>query len=246
METQRDKSAEHRYELLFPRTLTLPLRAVIWLRGYFDARRGVVRKLREGYISSPYCKQLVNDADYRLNAEYQECNGIMFELRPKLTAAMRERNELKRQLEALPAEKECAMNEAKIKRSGDALVSNSLAEKRANRRTILVEARFSHKEAHLQSLLNESENRLDSLLAEYQDCRDVADLHERIVRADYIARLSAYARGASKRIDIGPSYINDRALSDEPARGNDRFFSAYMDGQSSDRITHGSSGSKRE
>lgn len=228
---ETSRTAEHRYELLFPRALNFPTRIVIWLRGYFDARKGAIRRSQEGYITSPYCKQIADDADYRLNAEWQECNGIMFDLRPKLTDAMRERNELKRQLGQLPKEKSRAIADAKIERTGDSFVSAPLAEKRARRRIDLVETHFNQREKRLQDLLNESETRVDTLLAEYQDCRDVADIHERIVRVDYIARLSVYARGASKLISIGPSYINDKALSKKPAQDNDRFFAAYMDGK---------------
>ena len=227
----KENTEKRRYELFFPRTLSAPTRAVLWLRGYLDARMGKVQLAEGGYVSSPYCRLLVDQADLRINAEWQECNGAMFEIKPELEDAIRERDELLRQISQLPRAKELAIEEAQIPRDGDARVSEHLSERRHNRRLALVVQGFEELERDLQEQRNTAESRVSSLLAEYQDCRDIADTHERVVRIDDLARLSAYARGASRRLRISSRFINDLALTNEPRRENDRFFLGCIDGE---------------
>ena len=95
-------NAEHRYELFFPRTLGVFTRMRIWLHGYFDALRGKIEFSPEGYITSPYCRHFEDEANYRINAEWQECNGAMFELRPELLRRIGRRDEIRRRISLLP------------------------------------------------------------------------------------------------------------------------------------------------
>lgn len=226
-----ESAEKRRYELFFPRMLSLPVRIFLWLRGYFDARMGKVQLAEGKYVSSPYCKMLVDHADLRINAEWQECNGVMFELKPDLEKAIRVRDELQRQIEQLPELREHALADARIKRSGDAVVSKHLSQRRENRRESLVVQAFARQERSLQEERNRAEGCVSTLLAEYQDCRDIADTHERVVRIDYTARLSAYSRGASRRLRISSKFINDLALSTAPREQNDRFFLGCISGK---------------
>lgn len=231
MDDTKESREKRRNELFFPRTLGIATRTVLWLRGYFDARMGKVQLAEGGYVSSPYCKLLVDRADLRINAEWQECNGAMFEIKPDLENAIRERDELSRQISALPRERDLAMDEAEIVHEGDMKVSAHLSERRHNRRLALVEQKFEALEARLQAMRNEADARVSNLLSEYQDCRDIASTHERVVRIDYLARLSAYTRGASRRLRISSKFINDLALTTEPREENNRFFLGCISGE---------------
>ena len=61
------ETRERRYDLFFPRSLGLPARIGLWLRGYLDARRGKVFVARAGHIDSPYIQTLVERADLRID-----------------------------------------------------------------------------------------------------------------------------------------------------------------------------------
>ena len=220
------------YELFFPRTLSVPSRIILWMRGYLDARRGLVQLSQSANcVTSPYCKALVETANSRLNIEWSECNGAMFELRPQLLEAIGRRDELKRRVRLLPAKRNMRITQAKEPYPGDAEMSEHARNRRILRRVILAEKGLEQEEAAMRAELNEAVAQADLLLAQYQECRDMAQVHERAVRIDYLARLSVYARGASRRLNIGMGYVNDNALSVSPLEGNDALFSQYINGE---------------
>lgn len=224
----REDIVERRRELFFPKALNLFTRARLWVRGYRDAHAGEVRLSTEQFITSPYCEAVARETDKRINAEWQESNGIMFELRPALEQAIRERDEVIRQIEKLPVLKKQMMDTAKIEYSGDTHVSNHLAEKRRNRRIALVEVEFESREKALRSRLNQASAVVSEILADYQDAKDASEIHERLARIDYLARLSCYARGASRKIRIDPKWINDRALTRCPRQDSMDYFDACV------------------
>lgn len=123
---------------------------------------------------------------------------------------------------------------AATERPGDAAVGAELAENRLLRRRSLVDAEFEQKENQLKAQEIEAEGAVEEILNQYQDCRDIADTHDRIVRVDFLARLSVYSRGASKRRRIERRYLNDGALTTEPKQSNDNLFAAYLKGECPD------------
>lgn len=225
--SQADR-VERRRELFFPRGLGAPTRAHLWLRGYLDALRGRVLISGDGYVTSSFCQRLVQDADLRINAEWQECNGAMFSLRPSLENAIRECDEVMRCIDQLSERKAKRMNDAVIDRRGDDAVSEHLACKRRSRRIAFIENEFAATEGRLRRDLARAQAVISSILAEYQDARDISETHERLVRLDYVARLSCYSRGASRRVIIEAAQINDAALTVQPREENDELFGGSM------------------
>lgn len=222
---------DHRYELLFPRTLSFFTRVRLWLHGYFDALTGKVQISRKGYVTSPFCRALADDAEYRLNAEWQACTGAMFEIRPRLVDALLQQEEVRLRQSHLVEQRRILLEQAAITHEGDEEVSEHLQERRVNRRKSLVESHCAYNEVLLKGMETEAANKVEQVLNEFQDCRDIADTHDRIVRVDYVARLSAYARGASKRLNIGVGFINDAALSKAPKDENNKLFGTYLTGR---------------
>ena len=228
MEAQLDEITERRQGLFFPKSLNALTRTKLWLHGYFDARRRKVVLGESGSITSPFCRKLVETADLRINAEWQESNGIMFELRPPLEIAVRWSNEIERRITQLPELKALKIAAAKVSYEGDERVSTHLADKRRGRRVALVESEFAAREARLREELNDALKEVSRILANYQDIKDVSETHERLVRLDYVARLSCYARGASRRMLIDYKFVNDNALTQHPKSDNESFFAACM------------------
>lgn len=233
------EARERRYDLFFPRSLGLPTRIGLWLRGYFDARRGKVFVARAGHIDSPYIQRLIEQADLRINAEWQEANGLMFELRPVLEEAVRDRNEVIRRIDELPRLKAAKSESVCIDYDGDEHTSKHLAEKRRVRRTALVEWEFVAREEALRETLSKISARAGVALSQYQDVMDASATHERLVRLDFIARLSCYGRGVFRRMSFDTQIINDRALTTIPREENGRFFAACLRGVENEPATEG-------
>lgn len=230
------EAAERRQKLFFPRSLNAATRTALWLRGYTDARAGKITVSAAGCITSPYCKTLVETADLRIHAEWQETNGLMFELRPPLEAALRQRDELLRRLAELPEQKATKVATAQIDYPADAYVSESTAERRRRRRLALIDVEFSEREKQLREELNSARVEVAEILASYQDVLDVAKTHERLVRIDYLARLSCYARGASRRVGLSPDLVNDAAVTTLPSSENEQFFAACLESAQADAL----------
>lgn len=224
-------NSDHRYELLFPRMLGIFTRMRLWFHGYFDALTGKVQLSRKGYVTSPYCKSLADNAEYRLNAEWQACTGAMFEIRPKLVDALLEREEVLLREKHLNNQKETLMEQASIVYEGDIEVSEHLRQRRINRRKSLAESYCTYTETELKDMENNATSKVEKILNEFQDCRDIANTHDRIVRVDYMARLSAYVRGASRRLNINSRFVNDKAVSTASKDENDKLFSTYLEGE---------------
>lgn len=224
MDASEAQISERRYQLFFPRSVGAAARARLWLHGYFDALRGRVSIARQGYLTSTFCQRLVHEADLRLTAEWQESTGLMFGLRPRLEQAVRACDETSRLIRALPRQKTVKLQEARGEHSGDREVSEPLAAKRKRRRVALVEREFEERETALREQLKEEALQLGSLLATYQDVRDASETHERLVRMDYLARLSCYARGAARKVSFRKECVNDRALTTRPRCDNESYF----------------------
>ncbi|MCI8425197.1 MAG: hypothetical protein HFJ72_05995 [Adlercreutzia sp.] len=232
----KDDASERRQKLFFPRSLNAPTRLGLWLRGFADARAGKVSVSAAGCITSPYCKTLVEVADLRIHAEWQETNGLMFELRPPLEKAIRHRDELLRRLAELPKMKATKIATAQIDYPADAAVSENMAERRRRRRLALIDVEFSEREKQLREELNGARSEVAEILASYQDVLDVSKTHERLVRIDYLARLSCYARGASRRVDLSPQLINDAAVTTLPHDESEQFFAECLKGGLADAL----------
>lgn len=224
------ESRERRYDLFFPRSLGAFTRIRLWLRGYFDAARGKVWIAHAGHIDSAYCMSLADQANLRINAEWQEANGLMFELRPTLEAAVLERNEIIRRIDNLPILRAVKDEAASISYEGDEKVSAHLVEKRQKRRSGLVAWEFAAREEALREELNDVSARTGVTLSQYQDVLDASMTHERLVRLDFIARLSCYARGASRKVSFEPHFVNDKALTTLPREENEKFFAGCLKG----------------
>ncbi|MEC4175038.1 hypothetical protein VJ918_05245 [Adlercreutzia sp. R21] len=231
------ESRERRYDLFFPRSLSWFTRVRLWLRGYFDAARGKVWVARAGHIDSAFCLSLVEQADLRINAEWQEANGLMFELRPALEEAVRKRGEIIRRIDNLPNLKALKDNAAQSIHEGDELVSSHLAERRRKRRSSLVAWEFAGREVVLREALNEASAQAGIVLSQYQDVMDASMTHERLVRIDFLARLSCYARGVSRRMSVETRFVNDKALTKTPREDNERFFAACIRGMENEPKT---------
>lgn len=225
MDDLGNSSHAKRRELFFPRGLSVLTRMHLWMRGYLDAGRGSVH-LSQGQVTSPYCRKLAQQADLRINVEWQDCNGEMFRLRPLLEKAIQDRDEVAHSLEALSEKKASKMQDASIRSEGDAAMSEHMAMKRKRRRQALVEAEFASREAHLRSILSREQAAVSSILAQYQDAEDIATTHERIVRMEYLAKLSCYSRGASRKMAIELAHVNDAALTTVPKKENEALFGA--------------------
>lgn len=231
------EARERRYDLFFPRSLGLLTRMGLWLRGYFDARRGKVFVARAGHIDSPYIQRLIEQADLRINAEWQEANGLMFELRPVLEEAVRDRNEVIRRIDELPRLKAVKSESVCLDHDGDEYASGHMAEKRRFRRIALVEWEFVAREEALRETLSDVSARTGVVLSQYQDVMDASATHERLVRLDFVARLSCYGRGVFRRMFFDIQAINDRALTTAPREDNERFFAACLRGAENEPVT---------
>lgn len=77
------------------------------------------------------------------------------------------------------------------------------------------------------------------VLSQYQDVMDASATHERLVRLDFVARLSCYGRGVFRRMSFDTQIINDRALTTVPREENERFFAACLRGVENEPATEG-------
>lgn len=215
---------QHREDLRFPRLLSGPVRMGLWVRGFLDRAFGRIT-IDRGYVYSPYCEKLAQEADLRLYAEWQEANGLLFEIRAPLEEAVRECQEAIRQMDDLAQRRAAKRDEAMLERPGDEAVDARCRLRRTKRRRALVEQEFAEQEVRLRKAHDDAAAAMGKLLVEYQDVRDAARMHERLVRIDFVARLSCYARGASRRrFFIDPSAISDRHLSNVLSAESDEYF----------------------
>lgn len=219
------ESSAKRRDLFFPRGLSVFTRVHLWLRGYLDARKGKAY-VSQGYVTSHFCTKLIQQADLRINAEWQDCNGVMFRLRPRLEQALCARDDAAARLEGIVHKKAARMRDVAAHPKEDVAISSHMAAKRERRRMTLLEMEFEAEETALRDVLHHEQAAVNAILAEYQDAKDVAVTHERLVRMEYVARLSCYARGASRRIPIELDQVNDDALISLPHEENRDYFEA--------------------
>lgn len=230
--TKPDKAkSEQRYELPFPRMLGIFTRMRLWLHGYYDSYMGKIRSVGDGAFASLYCWKLVEEANDRINIGWRDCNEAMLELKPNLQNRMRKRDEVRRRIALLSTQKKRALGRASAERAGDGAAGEKLAEKRRLRRIAFVNRDFDEWESRLKAQEIEAAAAVEEVLSQYQDCRDIAETNERIVRTEFRARISVYARGASRNMQISVQRISDEMLDEEPKRANDRLFSAYLSGE---------------
>ncbi|MCQ2751681.1 MAG: hypothetical protein MJ189_01045 [Coriobacteriales bacterium] len=178
-----------RHELFFPKDVSIFVRMHLWMRGYLDGLLGkAMCSDRKGYITSNYCKILAIKADKRLIAEWEECNGLMFKIRPSLEIARREYYHYQRELESLDELKDTLIDKGNNGYKGDEFVSQHLVTKRKHYRMYSAKKDYFTQRQLICDKSNACLQNMSIMLADYQDAKDITETHDSLIRHDFIRR----------------------------------------------------------
>ena len=212
---ERKDWAKTRKTLHFFRGLSAPKRLGIWVRGYIDGKRGHVSVSADGLVTSPYCSQMLQDANKRVDAEWLNCDGDVNELRPFLDQRALEYDGLVNELVGLdPLRMAEAQQAEALVFEGDKHISDATVSRRRAARVAKATEPIESRKAMLVERLNAIQAEAAGPLADYEEREAIAASHELVISHELAEKTAVYVRGASRHLGTNAGEV--RSL--EPTR----------------------------
>lgn len=203
--------------LSWPAGLSVKERRNLYKHGCEDGKHKRVSINEYGEISSPFCEELVQEANQSIVLEWKKCADRSVDAQVEIDRAKVVIADVRRKIADATVRKDEELQALRNwQRSGDAAVSEHLAQRRQYRREKPIIDRFDALSRSLNAQMDEAQTSLFEAEHALDQVKDDACSREMYIRARFLRRLSVYAHGAATQVKITPDMINNSALTDEP------------------------------